>query len=112
MNYYCEEKTKAGHKCLFKAKHNYDNKLLCTIHLNSIKSNEDCPICFEPMKDKKVDACGKKHYYHIMRVIFQIFANMVILVNHLSLKVFIWTKREIMIDIEKQFHSCIVLIEK
>ena len=65
MNYYCEEKTKAGHKCLFKAKHNYDNKLLCTIHLNSIKSNEDCPICFEPMKDKKVDACGKKHYYHI-----------------------------------------------
>ena len=64
-NHLCQEITSAGYQCLCKAKHQYENKLLCTRHLNSNKSKEDCPICFEPMNNKKVDACGNKHYYHI-----------------------------------------------
>jgi hypothetical protein len=64
-NYECQETTKTGQKCKFKAQHNYENKLLCTKHLKCNKSKEDCPICFEPMKDKKVDACGKNHFYHV-----------------------------------------------
>lgn len=64
-NYECQELTVKGHKCSYKAKHNYDNKLLCSKHLKSYKSKEDCPICFEPMMNKKIDACGNNHYYHI-----------------------------------------------
>jgi hypothetical protein len=64
-NYECQEITNKGKKCCYKAKHNYENKLLCSKHLKTNKSKEDCPICFEPMTHKKVDACGNSHYYHI-----------------------------------------------
>jgi len=64
-NYECQETTNKGHKCIYKAKHNYDNKLLCSKHLKTYKSKEDCPICFEPMNNKRIDACGNNHYYHI-----------------------------------------------
>lgn len=66
MNYNeCQEINYSGTKCKYKAKHIYENKFLCTKHLKSNKSKEDCPICFEQMKDKKIDACGNNHYYHI-----------------------------------------------
>lgn len=57
-----------GTPCRFKATQEYEGKKLCKVHLNKIKSSEDCPICFSPMtsnaKEKRIKLkCG--HYFHI-----------------------------------------------
>ena len=63
--YTCAFVTAKGKTCPYSAKHSYNGKHLCSIHLNTTKANEDCCICFSPMDDimKRVKlSCG--HYFH------------------------------------------------
>jgi hypothetical protein len=58
--------TAKGSPCSNIAKNNYNGKLLCNVHLNTTKANEECPICLTPMDSiiKRIKlACG--HYFHI-----------------------------------------------
>ncbi len=54
-----------GNPCKKVARHEYDGKHVCTTHLKSIKANDDCPICLQPMfSSTRSNACENGHYYH------------------------------------------------
>lgn len=50
--------------CTNKAKHNYNGKALCTIHLRKEKMNEDCAICYEPLASHNRVMLGCGHVLH------------------------------------------------
>jgi len=61
----CNHKTKKGNQCANQANHIYNTKALCNLHLDYVKSTEDCPICMFPMTtDDRIQLTTCKHYYH------------------------------------------------
>lgn len=61
----CQCDTRKGVRCSHRGKTVYDGKLVCDVHLRTIKANDDCPICMEAMTPhNRVDACGHQHYFH------------------------------------------------
>lgn len=65
MTLTCEAFTRRKNACKNKASCIYNNRSLCSIHLQCVKSNEECPICFNYLEKKnriKLEECG--HYFH------------------------------------------------
>lgn len=63
----CTHHTTRNTQCKLKAQHVYNEQPLCNLHLDVIKSREDCPICFAPLDDPseekiQLSQCG--HYHH------------------------------------------------
>jgi hypothetical protein len=61
----CNHPTPAGFTCSNYAKHNYNGKYYCNVHLNTVKAEEECCICLCP-KDNPGQriklGCG--HFHH------------------------------------------------
>lgn len=61
----CSQITSRGVFCSNHGRHMYNGVLLCDHHLDIVKSNEDCPICYNTMRDSPTRIllpCG--HYFH------------------------------------------------
>ena len=63
----CTHQTTRNSQCKNKAHHIYNSEALCNLHLDLVKSREDCPICLsaldDPIEEKiQLTACG--HYHH------------------------------------------------
>ena len=75
---HCQSTTRNHLPCPFASTHIYEGRHLCKIHLNLVKSEEDCAICYHALRPchdhppsveeeqlgprVRLDAC--KHYFH------------------------------------------------
>lgn len=61
----CQAICKSTQKpCIYPSKGEYDDKYYCNIHLKSIKANQECSICFEPMTQSTALKLGCNHIFH------------------------------------------------
>jgi len=61
----CSYITTNGHRCPNYSRSIYDGKHVCNVHLNTIKANDNCPICLSMMGNPALRIkvkCG--HYFH------------------------------------------------
>ena len=61
----CTYKSVKGHMCPNYVKHTYNGQMVCNVHLNTLKANEECTICISPMTNPQERiklTCG--HYFH------------------------------------------------
>lgn len=61
----CQATTISGKQCESNGKFDYNNKKVCRVHMNVMKSVEDCAICLSEMTSGariRLVACG--HFFH------------------------------------------------